>query len=545
MSSSKIQGGADMRSKQVRILSSSFVFLAALALLAAPAFAQEVFSVSQLAQQVRIEGLTETLGAIQLTATSPSGSTVKAGSSITVVYSAGITNLNASGTNNGVLTCSAGIAACANLTVGAVASGSTSLTISVGADTTFTNGSFILISQVRVNVNALGASATTVSATLSGTSSFPTTFPLTFVNGTVTVGSVVSPSLTSTFTAGSAVQTCSTVAGGNAFSLSVTERSPAALTTLADETSFTAGGGGVTVPVNGTSVIVVFSGVPSGMAIQYTGTSGATGGVALGAPAAAVQASTGGALTFSFPVTGSNTGVSGGITLGFALGTPNSGTTALTAGSIAAIGTTANVTAAVSIGPIQAVSAGPVSFAANSQGSGSVSTVGDCVTNLLFPFLTSQVGFDTSVTIANTSADKTAFATGGATPQTGTCTLTFYPTDLTTQTATAAGANGTTLQTTTPTIGAGGVYTFLHSTSTFKNQSGYMFAVCRFLDAHGFAFVMNGSPVTGTISQGLLAMVIPNNTIANGRVSTTATCTGAGCAVVPTGGNLSYEALSH
>jgi hypothetical protein len=489
---------------------SSFITLCALILVAAPAFAQEVFSVSQLAQQVRIEGLTETLGAIQLTATSPSGSTVKAGSSITVVYSAGITNLNASGTNNGVLTCSAGIAVCGNLTVGAVASGSTSLTISVGADTTFTNGSFILISQVRVNVNALGASATTVSATLSGTSSFPTTFPLTFVNGTVTVGSVVSPSLSTKFTAASAIQTCAVPV--KTFTVQVTERSPASLTTLADETSFTAGGGGVTAPTNGTSVIVVLSGVPTGFAVQPTGqTAPAAGIYQVTLPAA--QTSTGGALTFVFPVAADNTGVAETDTITFTIGLAGAGGLP-TAGTLPALGTTATVTGTVSLGPIQATPI--VAFAANTQGTNTLATIGDCVTNFMFPYVTNQAGYDSSFSIANTTSDDSAFGAGlGAAPQSGTCTLTFWPT--TDQTNVVL---GTTLQYTTPSVPSGGVYAFSQSSTVFSGQSGYVIGSCRFLNAHAFAFLTNGFGVsTGPqLSHGYLGLILPNP-IARGGVN--------------------------
>src|SRR5207247_8195772 len=138
-------------------------------------------------------------------------------------------------------------------------------------------------------------------------------------------------------------------------------------------------------------------------------------------------------------------------------------------------------------------------------------TIGDCVTNLLFSFLTNQVGFDTTVEISNSTSDDLAFGSGnGATSQTGTCTLSFYPTDLTTQTSTAAGTLGAPSQITTPTLAAGGTYQFKLSATSFKLQSGYMYAVCRFLNAHGFSFVVNGSDTTGTISQGLLALVIPN-----------------------------------
>jgi hypothetical protein len=178
-----------------------------------------------------------------------------------------------------------------------------------------------------------------------------------------------------------------------------------------------------------------------------------------------------------------------------------------------------------------------VSFATNNEGTGTIATLGDCVTNLLFPFTTNQVGFDSNIQISNMSADKLAFPSGGATAQSGTCTLTYYPTDLTTQTSSAAGAAGTPSQFTTPSIPAGGAYSFAQSTSTFKGQSGYMFAVCRFLDAHGFSYVVNGTPTTGTISQGLLALVIPNASISTGRLAN------PNAGVTFTAGN--YEALAH
>jgi len=496
-------------------VTSLFVFCAVL-LAAAPAFAQGVaFQVSSLPQQARIEGTTETVGAVVVQATN--AGTIKAGSSLTVLYSGTITNLSTSGSNIGILAVSG--VALANFAVGP-ASGN-QVTIQVNTDTTFAVGNYLVISEVRVNVNALGAGTTTVTATLSGTSSFPTTNPITFTNATVPVASIVSPSLSVAFTSATPLQTCAIPGGGKAFSIQVTERYPAALTILADEANFTPAGTGITAPTLGTSVVVTLSGVTSGLAIQAIGTSAASGTLALGAPSTLTQTSTGSALTFTFPVTADTTSLSETITINFVVGLPNGTGGAITpgggGGSLPAIGTTAAITATVALGPVS--SGAILNFAANTQGTGTIGTIGDCVTNILFPFLTNQVGFDTSVQIANTSSDKLAFPSGGASAQNGTCTLTFYPTDLTTQTATASGSVGTPSQVTTPTIAAGGTYAFQQSGTSFKGQSGYMFAVCRFLDAHAFSFVVNGSVSTGTISQGLLGLIIPNGTITANRVN--------------------------
>jgi len=101
-----------------------------------------------------------------------------------------------------------------------------------------------------------------------------------------------------------------------------------------------------------------------------------------------------------------------------------------------------------------------------------------------------------------------AFGAGaGAAAQTGSCTMSFWPTtDLT------AGTTGTALQSTTPTIPAGGVYAFSQSGTSFSGQSGYMIAVCRFLNAHGFAFLTSGfAQAAGPqLSHGYLGLIIPS-----------------------------------
>jgi hypothetical protein len=482
------------------------------------------FQASSLPVQVRGEGLTETIGAVVLQATS--SGTVVSGSSITVVYSGAIANASSFSAQLG-LSCVIGGASCAPVpTTITIAAGGSQATISFSSGIAFSAGDYIELSQVRMNVNALGSAASTVTATLSGTSGSPIANPITFTQSQVGVASIVSPSLKAKVASAAApIQTCSVATGvttssgtANSFSLQVNEAYPAALTSLTDEQAFSSLG---TVS-NGSLINVTINNLPTGFGVQFASQT-SLGGSALivtqTAPTTNPTISTGSAITYTFSVNNGtdSTSVIDGVTLIFNIGYTNGKSSPAISGGVApSLGTIVTTTATVSLGP----SSGTVSFATNNEATGTIATLGDCVTNLLFPFTTNQVGFDTNVQISNTSADKLAFPSGGATAQSGTCTLTYYPTDLTTQTASASGAAGTPSQFTTPSIPAGGAYSFAQSTSTFKGQSGYMFAVCRFLDAHGFSYVVNGTPTTGTISQGLLALVIPNSSIA--------ACPGAG-----------------
>src|SRR5438309_10044948 len=94
----------EMNHMSRKIAVTTFFTLCALLLATAPAFAQVAFTVSSLPQQARFEGLTETMGAVQATNNGVAG-TVKAGSSITVLYSASIVTSTLVAQN--VLTCSA------------------------------------------------------------------------------------------------------------------------------------------------------------------------------------------------------------------------------------------------------------------------------------------------------------------------------------------------------------------------------------------------------------------------------------------------------
>jgi RHS repeat-associated protein len=96
-------------------------------------------------------------------------------------------------------------------------------------------------------------------------------------------------------------------------------------------------------------------------------------------------------------------------------------------------------------------------------------------TNLLFPFVTNQAGFDTGLAIANTSA-----VPFGTTPQTGACTLNFYG-------PTAPFVTGP-----------------LNSNAAPGFQ-GYTIAVCNFQYAHGFAYISDIG--ARNLAMGYLALV--------------------------------------
>jgi len=141
-------------------------------------------------------------------------------------------------------------------------------------------------------------------------------------------------------------------------------------------------------------------------------------------------------------------------------------------------------------------------------------TINLCTTALLFPYVTTaflvagQSGFDTGISIANTTSDP--FNTPN---QAGTCTLYWY-----------GGLPGATTAASFPsptTLGAGGVgdthpiltgttALTLASQSVPANWSGYMIALCNFQYAHGYASVTDVG--VRNIMASYLALVITDRT---------------------------------
>jgi hypothetical protein len=145
-------------------------------------------------------------------------------------------------------------------------------------------------------------------------------------------------------------------------------------------------------------------------------------------------------------------------------------------------------------------------FVDTDQIKGKVFDLSSCQTKLLFPYITAGGGFDTGIAIANTTLDSPAFSDS---PQSGTCTLNWYPTGPPTSSSTSVGT--AIPPTTTLTVVAGSIYTKLTSDLVPPGGFlGYMIASCNFQLAHGFVFIANwGDPATSS-AMGYLAQVIPD-----------------------------------
>ena len=157
-------------------------------------------------------------------------------------------------------------------------------------------------------------------------------------------------------------------------------------------------------------------------------------------------------------------------------------------------------------------------FAGDTSAARSLFTINICRTILLYPYLTNQAGFDTGLTVANTSQDSFTTGSNATQAQSGSCVFTWY--------------GGTTNAPTTPpnptttaTIGAGATYANTVSTLAPGFQ-GYMWAVCNFQWAHGFAFISDVG--ARNLAMGYLAVVINDpGTGARQNVNTTTSENGA------------------
>jgi hypothetical protein len=123
-------------------------------------------------------------------------------------------------------------------------------------------------------------------------------------------------------------------------------------------------------------------------------------------------------------------------------------------------------------------------------------TINSCRSNLLFPFVTNQGGFDTGLAIANTTKDPF-----GTALQTGSCTVNFYG---------IVGNSKVCLSYPSPSITGGEHFTWSLSTGGTVQATagfqGYVIAQCNFQYAHGYAFISDlGSQ---RLAQGYLALVM-------------------------------------
>jgi len=116
-----------------------------------------------------------------------------------------------------------------------------------------------------------------------------------------------------------------------------------------------------------------------------------------------------------------------------------------------------------------------------------------CQTLLLFPFVTNAPGFDTGISIANTSTDPI-----GTAAQNGACVMSWYD------------GTGKTPNVNSGNIATGNYYAAILSTIA-PGFTGYMMALCNFQYAHGFAFISDIG--TRNFAMGYLALVVNNGTV--------------------------------
>jgi hypothetical protein len=155
-------------------------------------------------------------------------------------------------------------------------------------------------------------------------------------------------------------------------------------------------------------------------------------------------------------------------------------------------------------------SSGPIPRFVDNSTASTLITISTCSTNLLYPFVTNENGFETGMSIANTTSDP--FGTGA---QNGSCYIQFY--------GDAAPSTNTT--TTAPCTSAGACTGAINSGKVFANTlsgiigtgsfQGYAIAVCNFQLAHGFAFISDTHATN--LAMGYLAIVLNGGTILNVR----------------------------
>lgn len=126
-------------------------------------------------------------------------------------------------------------------------------------------------------------------------------------------------------------------------------------------------------------------------------------------------------------------------------------------------------------------------------------TINSCRTNILFPFVSNQAGFDTGLAIANTSKDPF-----GTALQTGACTVNFYGT---------VGTSKVCLSYPSPSITGGEHFVWSLSTGgqvqATAGFQGYVIAQCQFQYGHGFAFISDIG--AQRLAMGYLALIMDDS----------------------------------
>jgi hypothetical protein len=150
-----------------------------------------------------------------------------------------------------------------------------------------------------------------------------------------------------------------------------------------------------------------------------------------------------------------------------------------------------------------------------------------CQTTLLFPFVSTVTGIDTGIALSNTSLDPAFIGGGGvnstATPNQGSCALSFYGT-----LATAPTTAVTYPKVPAPNPTSGGATPYIQPAGTSNafaigaqglvpaGFDGYMIAQCNYLYGHGFAYIAYQLGMNSGATMGYIANVLPTRPIGSG-----------------------------
>lgn len=302
---------------------------------------------------------------------------------------------------------------------------------------------------------------------------------------------------------------------------------PAAVSTAAVAVGPETSDGTMTGSVNGTRLLIILNGVPTGMAVyaprtlpaKSDGRSGTINGSntnlglatpvitrVIGNDVDGSGGAAGGVIQDQFDLVSADS--KGNVTIVYEVTAESILTTNLYAINLALSGTapvgTGTISGALGFGPTGTPTINP----SRPQGIGvgkpaTVATVNACASYLLFPWVaeTNDGNYSTGMAIANTSSDPPGAAPAGigTASQTGDVNLFFFPSDGSASFTQKIGTG----------VKGGQTVTFV-TLSLKKAFTGYVIAVCGFSFGHGFAFIDNPIGGQNGFAQGYLALSLQN-----------------------------------
>ena len=146
---------------------------------------------------------------------------------------------------------------------------------------------------------------------------------------------------------------------------------------------------------------------------------------------------------------------------------------------------------------------------------GDILTVSECVTYLLYPFVTcgSTGGWSTGISVANTTMDDDVFGEkNGAAPQNGSVKLYGYPKTQKASDGSSGDAMDPVMEMISPNLAAGDTISVACPMVMEGGWEGYAIVRAGFRHAHGMAFVMGDFPDGAgvDVAHGYIALVIPD-----------------------------------